>query len=247
MMPAPKLGPPFFLVALDVVDSTNDEAKRLAQRGFGHGTVLWAQEQTAGRGRRGRPWVSPRGNLHLSVIIDPGRPLREAAQLGFVAAVALCDTLAALAPQARFECKWPNDVWCNGRKIAGMLLEGTGVDDLLILGIGVDVVAAPDPALYPATSLREVGCEEGAGAVLAGFCNHLLPLLAEWRDEGFGAARDAWVQRARGIGEKAVVRLDGETLTGVFVGLDDDGGLRLELPDGTGRRILAGDVFFPGS
>lgn len=247
MIPSPPLGPPFSLVALDVVDSTNDEARRLAQRGFGHGTAVWAEEQTAGRGRRGREWVSPRGNLHLSLIIDPDRPLREAAQLGFVAAVALCDALAALAPQARFECKWPNDVWCNGRKIAGMLLEGAGVDDLLILGIGVDVVAAPDPALYPATSLRDVGCEAEAAAVLTGFCNRLLPLLAVWRDDGFGPIRDAWLQRARGVGEPVEVRLEGETLIGVFAGLGEDGGLRLDLPDGTSRRVLAGDVFFPGS
>lgn len=247
MTQPPDPGPPFSLVALDTVDSTNDEAKRLARRGFGHGTTVWAQEQSAGRGRRGRTWVSPRGNLHVSILIAAGRPLSQAAELGFVAAVALCEALAPLAPAARFECKWPNDVWCDGRKIAGMLLESAGIGDMVVLGVGVDVVAAPDPALYEATSLRTAGADVEAGAVLAAFCRRLGPWLARWSGEGLAPVLAAWLARARGVGQRIEVRLDGETLTGIFAGLDGDGALLLEGPDGNRRRILAGDVFFPAA
>lgn len=247
MTAAPALAAPFSLVALDVVDSTNDEARRLAGQGYGHGTVVCAQEQTAGRGRRGREWLSPRGNLHVSFLIDAQKPLAQAAQLGFVAALALAEALAALAPQARFQCKWPNDVWCDGRKIAGMLLESAGQGDLVVLGVGVDVAEAPDPALFPAVALRDVGCTADAGQVLAAFCAMLAPWLSVWSRDGFAAIRSAWLARARGLGEPVAVRLEHQTLTGTFAGLDDDGGLLLELPDGVHRRVLAGDVFFPGA
>lgn len=243
MTAAPVLAPPFRLVALETIDSTNDEAKRLARQGAGHGTIVWAGEQTAGRGRRGRPWISPPGNLHMSFLIDPGAPLSTAAQLGFVASVALVDALTGLAPQARFECKWPNDVWCNGRKIAGMLLEGEG--GLVVLGIGVDIVAAPSPALVEAVCLRDVGCEADAGAVLEAFTKSFAPLLQQWRLQGFAAVRDAWVVRARGFGQAVTARLEAEAVTGIFAGLDADGALLLELGSGERRRILAGDVFFP--
>ncbi len=245
MIQPPDPGPPFSLVALDTVDSTNDEAKRLARQGFGHGTTIWALEQTAGRGRRGRSWISPRGNLHVSFLIDAGRPLSQAAQLGFVTAVALCDALAELVPSAHFECKWPNDVWCNGRKIAGILLETSGVGEMIVLGVGVDVVAAPEPALYAATSLRAVGSNVDARTVLAAFCRRLEPWLARWPLEGFEPVQAAWLERARGVGQAIEVRLDDQTLTGSFVGLDADGALLLEERGGTRRRVLAGDVFFP--
>ncbi len=245
MTAPPALAPPFSLVALDTVDSTNDEAKRLARAGRGDGTVVWARAQTAGRGRRGRAWVSPRGNLHVSFLIDPGRPLAEAAQLGFVAAVALVEALSALAPGLPFACKWPNDVWLGERKLAGMLLETA--DPLLVLGIGVDVAEAPDPALVAATSLRAAGVEVGAEEVLTRLSAALAPWLARWRAQGFAPVRAAWLARARGLGRPIEVRLDDRVQAGVFAGLDEAGALLLELPGGGIQRVLAGDVFFPGA
>jgi BirA family biotin operon repressor/biotin-[acetyl-CoA-carboxylase] ligase len=242
---APSLAPPFRLVTLETIDSTNDEAKRRARQGAGHGTVIQACEQTAGRGRRGRSWHSPAGNLHVSLLLDPGVPLHSAAQLGFVASAALAQGLAGLAPAAHVECKWPNDVWCNGRKIAGMLLEPAEVGGLVVLGVGVDVVAAPHPALYDAIALTETGCAADAAAVLRAFIAAFAPLFEVWRDRGFAAVRRAWLARARGLGAAIEVRLERETLSGTFVGLDEDGALLLELADGQRRRVLAGDVFFP--
>lgn len=236
---------PFRLVVLEVTDSTNDEAKRQAQAGAAAGTVILAHRQTAGRGRRGRPWVSPPGNLHVSLLLDPGAPLATAAELGFVASAALVDALAGLCPGPAFECKWPNDVWCDGRKIAGMLLEAAGQGDLVVLGIGVDVVEAPTPALVEAVSLREKGCGADAAGVLAAFLDHFAPLYQTWRIHGFTPVRAAWLARARGLGGPIAVRLEAETLSGTFEGLDEDGALLLELASGKRRRVLAGDVFFP--
>jgi BirA family biotin operon repressor/biotin-[acetyl-CoA-carboxylase] ligase len=234
---------PFSLSWRDSVGSTNDEARRLVRNGAAADLlVVAAASQTAGRGRRGREWVSPPGNLHCSILIRLDRPLAEAAQTGFAAALALCEALSELAP-AEFSCKWPNDVLCDGRKIAGMLLEPE--DDWLVLGLGVDVAEAPTETLYPAISLAAAGASADAGAVLAAFCRRFLPWLERWRAEGFAALRQPWLARARGLNEPMVVRLEGETFTGTFRGLDEQGALLLDQGAGGIRRVLAGDVYFP--
>ena len=145
------LPPPFSLVAVDRIDSTNDEARRLVAQGAGHGTVIWAKEQTAGRGRRGRAWVSPPVNIHCSIVLHPGPSLAHAPQLTFVAAVALRDALAEFLPSAPFQCKWPNDLLVAGRKVAGMLLEVAG--PWIILGVGVNVAHTPNHC-----SIRRPAC-----------------------------------------------------------------------------------------
>lgn len=245
MTQQPSLPPPFHLTFLDCIDSTNEEVKRLALGGADHGTVVQAGEQTAGRGRRGRLWVSPRGNLHCSFLLEPGRPLSEAAQLSFVAGLSLAEALTELCPQAEIRCKWPNDLLCNGRKISGMLLETTGIGQGIVLGIGVNILAAPDPALYPTICVRDAGGSADAGEVLAAFCRHFGPWFDRWREGGFPAIRAAWLGHARGLGGEIHVRLENQTLTGIFAGLDDAGALLLDLPNGERRLILAGDVFFP--
>ncbi|OAN53925.1 biotin--[acetyl-CoA-carboxylase] ligase [Paramagnetospirillum marisnigri] len=249
---------PFSLMRLDSVGSTNDEARRLALDGAAADLlVVTAKCQTAGRGRRGRVWQSPPGNLHMSVLIRRSRDLAASAQIGFVAALALAEALAELLPGADFRCKWPNDVLATPggsagpaapyRKVAGMLLETEG-NDWLVLGLGVDVVEAPPPgeALFAAVSLADLGWNGDADGVLAAFCERFGPWLSAWRAEGFAAIHPGWLARARGLGEPAVVRLDKETLTGLFTGLDEDGALILDQGNDGTRRIMAGDVFFPG-
>lgn len=247
-MSNPALPPPFHLFRLESVGSTNDEARRRVSEGTAADLmVVTAKTQTAGRGRRGRVWQSPEGNLHASVLIRIDRSLAESALIGFVAALSLAEALTNLVPDADFRCKWPNDVLCNGKKIAGMLLETAG-DGWLVLGLGVDVVQAPPPgeALYAAMALAELGWNGDAEAVLAAFCRRFGPWLSRWRAEGFAPVRSAWLEHSRGLGEQAVVRLEAETLVGCFAGLDDDGALILDQGEGGIRRILAGDVFFPG-
>jgi BirA family biotin operon repressor/biotin-[acetyl-CoA-carboxylase] ligase len=238
------LADPFRLIALDRVDSTNDEVKRAASQGAGHGTVVWAKVQTAGRGRRGREWISPEGNLHFSVLLDSGADLSKTPQLAFVAAVAVRAALAELVPAAAFQVKWPNDILCQGRKIVGMLLEQA--PPWIVLGIGVDIAHAPEPSLYPTICLRQLGSGADPFDVLAGVCEHLAGWYNRWREEGFSPIRQAWLDDAIGLAGPVTVRLSDEaTLEGRFGGLDAEGALLLDLPSGERRKILAGDVFFP--
>lgn len=207
--------------------------------------MVVAAEQTAGRGRRGRTWVSPPGNLHCSIVLDPGPERAHLSELAFVGAVALREALVVLAPTAEFACKWPNDVLCNGAKIAGMLLENQ--PPWVILGVGVNVVAAP-PATevqYRAVALRDTGSHADADDVRAAFCDRLGLWYERWRAEGFASVRQDWLGHAAGVGGPVTVRLaDGAVLEGKFSGLDAAGALLLDTPDGSRRPVLAGDVFF---
>src|SRR5436309_2331589 len=160
--PAPKLPEGFRLCRYEVVGSTNDEAKALARAGAADGTLVWAGEQSAGRGRRGRAWASPPGNLYLSLVLRPAAPPSRVAQLGFGAALGLGDALAALAGSAlRPRYKWPNDLLADGRKLAGILLESeTSASDrvdFVVVGIGVNILSAPADVEFPATSLAAQG------------------------------------------------------------------------------------------
>ena len=249
----PKLPPAYRLVALETVDSTNAEAKRLAARGEDEGedgTVVWARQQTAGRGRRGRQWDSPEGNLHCSLIMRPECPVETALQLGFVAALAVCDAIARVAePGHEVWCKWPNDVLLGDRKVAGILLESeAGADAMpkwVVLGVGVNVAHFPEDVEFPATSLREEGCRDVDEVdLLEAFAQHFLTWVNRWLDDGFVPVRKHWLQRTKGLGEAIEVRLDNETLSGTFADLDEDGALILEVEGGGRRRISAGDVYF---
>ena len=244
---APSLPPPFRLISHETIGSTNDEAKRLAREGVAEGLIVWAKTQTAGRGRRGRAWVSPAGNLYLSQILRPECRAAIAAQLGFAAALALAGAIGELAPNIELRCKWPNDLLANGKKLAGILLETemTAGDrpDFVILGMGVNLISSPRDTPYPATSLAE---ENAPGVeppvMIAAFVRHFTVWLARWRVEGFAPIREAWLLRAIGLGKPIQVRLERDTLDGCFLDLDNDGALMLGIPGGS-RRIAAGEIF----
>ncbi len=246
-MTTPALPSPYSLATLDSVDSTNDEAARRAAAGAPHGTVVWARQQTAGRGRRGRGWHSPPGNLHCSILLRTDRPPVQAAQVGFVAAVALAEALETLAPRAAFGCKWPNDVLCNGRKIAGLLLESAG-EGAVVLGVGVDVGVRPHHTSFPATCLRAEGSAAEPAEVLAAFVDRFATWYDTWDGAGLAPVRAAWLHRAHGLGAPVTVRLgEGRELRGIFADLDADGAMLLDQDGGERRRVLAGEVFFPGA
>jgi BirA family transcriptional regulator, biotin operon repressor / biotin---[acetyl-CoA-carboxylase] ligase len=238
------------LVALAQTGSTNDVAKDLAAAGAADGTVVWAREQTAGRGRRGREWVSPVGNLYLSVLLRPGRPPVEAAQLSLVAAVALGDAIAGFLPEhAELHCKWPNDILVNGRKVAGILLESAGaasgrMTDWVVVGCGVNITGHPPETLYPATDLKAEGAATASvEPVLERFLESFFHWRDRWLDSGVEAVRAAWMARAAGLGQDITVRLPNREIRGRFVDMDRDGALLLEGPDGVRQTISAGDVF----
>jgi BirA family transcriptional regulator, biotin operon repressor / biotin---[acetyl-CoA-carboxylase] ligase len=220
--------------------STNDEARQLIEAGAAHGTVVHADQQTAGRGRFSRRWISPPGNLYLSVVLRLGLPPARNVELGFLAALAVADAVDALLPrQARATLKWPNDVLVRGGKIAGILLEQAG--DAMILGIGLNVLHAPRGLSYQASTI--VGC--GGMATVDGTREKLLEALANWlaiwQADGFAAIRSAWLARAHPPGSTLGVRLADRFETGLFSGIDADGALLLDTPQGR-ARIVAGDV-----
>jgi BirA family biotin operon repressor/biotin-[acetyl-CoA-carboxylase] ligase len=244
----PRLPAAYRLVRYDTVGSTNDEAKRLARAGAEEGTVVWALEQNAGRGRRGRVWASPRGNLYASVILRPDCPVNRAAQLGFVAALAVGDTLGAIfGGAAGLSYKWPNDVLLHGHKIAGILLEselGQGVvPAFVVVGVGINLASSPGDAEFPATSIAEQGLGHVSPAeALAGFTHHFQAWVERWRTDGFAPVRTAWRANAVSLGEAIRVQLDAATLHGRFIDIDQEGALLLESA-GEFRHISAGDVF----
>jgi len=243
----PRLPQGYRLVSFDSIGSTNDEAKRLAHGGASEGTVVWALEQTAGRGRRGRPWASPPGNLYASVIARPDCSAGRAAQLGFVAALALGDALRAKLPAiAGLSYKWPNDVLLRGEKLAGILLEsemGVGRDAaFVIVGVGVNLVSFPREVDFPATSLSDKGLDPPLPSVLLEeFTRHFQSWLQRWRMAGFAPVRLAWRAQAMSIGDLIRVRLEATTLHGRFLGIDDAGALLLEIASER-RRISAGEI-----
>ena len=236
------------LHAYDTIGSTNDEAKRLARAGAPEGTLVWAGEQTAGRGRRGRQWASPPGNLYLSLVVRPGGAPGRAAQLGFVAALGLGDALDRLAGTgARLRYKWPNDLLLDGGKLAGILLESettaSGAVDFVVIGVGVNLASSPGQSEYPATSLAAEGVAGiSPASLLDAFVREFEGWRARWRSEGFAPMREAWLASASGIGKQIRVRLERMTLTGRFLDLDEDGALLLDGAEGR-RRVAAGDVF----
>jgi len=245
----PGLPPGYRLLCYDSIGSTNDEAKHLARDGAPEGTLIWALEQRDGRGRRGRAWISPRGNLYLSLILRPDCPAGSAAQLGFVAALAVGGALRAILPRIeRLAYKWPNDVLISGRKIAGVLLESETVApeklSFVVVGVGVNLTVSPQGTELPATSIMEEGFGEVMPEVmLEGFVTHFRSWNMRWQAEGFAPVRAAWLAAgAIPCGEPVRVRLDALGLCGRFLDIDHEGNLLLDCA-GERRRIAAGEIF----
>jgi BirA family transcriptional regulator, biotin operon repressor / biotin---[acetyl-CoA-carboxylase] ligase len=246
-----RLPPAYRLVSLDSVGSTNEEAIRLAEAGAEDGTLVWAREQSKGRGRMGRSFTSPRGNLYLSLVLRPDCDIATAAQLSFVAALAIGDGIGSVAPaMLEITYKWPNDVLLNERKVSGILLETKsaprGGIDWLVLGVGINVASFPEDTEFPATSLHFEGTPKSVSEVdlLQAFSRHLLTWINRWLEDGFAPVRKTWLSHAQGKGEIIQVRLPKETLSGTFVDIDEGGVLLLDVPGAGQRRIAAGDVFF---
>lgn len=240
----------FFL--FDTIDSTNDEAKRLIKSGGYEQAVVFSKEQQQGRGRYGKDWYSPEGNLYLSIIIKPTKRLDMLAQASFVAAVALRETLLPFLPEdVNVEYKWPNDVLINGKKVAGILLETVAVanDDVvdrLIVGVGVNVEHFPKEEMrFPATSIVDSGGKQVVlEELLTTFVWHFQEKLDVWQQSGFEGIRKTWRRHARGIGKEVDVHLADETFSGVFQDLDENGALCLKMQNGKERLVEAGEVFF---
>jgi BirA family biotin operon repressor/biotin-[acetyl-CoA-carboxylase] ligase len=252
------------LRAFDSVGSTNSEALAAAAAGDPGGIWFAAPQQTEGRGRRGRQWESPRGNLAASLLVIPEADPTVAATLGFVAGVSLSSALSAILPgglvkvgidgadalsdNSRIALKWPNDVLADGAKLAGILLEASKLADgrhAIVIGFGVNAVAAPQGLPYPATSLVELGVNRTAEDVFEALSDAWVDAFSTWNDgRGVGPVLEQWRMSAAGIGAPVAVTQDGQVLRGIFETIDDAGRLIVRADDDRRIAITAGDVHF---
>ncbi len=230
--------------------STNDEAHRIAEEGALHGEVVIADLQTQGRGRRGRSWVAPPGKaLTFSVVLRPSLPPVRAPEITLVAAVAVAEASRELGAHAA-RIKWPNDIECRGRKLAGLLTELRAEPDRIrhaVLGVGCNVSFEthdfPEDLRPAATSLL---IETGEKIPRPLACARLLEHLEEWlslhETEGFAPVRERWRELSSTLGHRVRVTGDGEPFEGDAVDLDADGALLVREPAGRMVRVVAADV-----
>jgi len=232
------------LLTFEELTSTNARALEEARRGERGPLWIVAKTQSAGRGRRGREWVSKPGNLYATLLLADPAPGSHVAQLSFVAALAVHDTVAETAAMLgpHLTLKWPNDVLCGGAKLSGILLEGEG--NAVALGIGVNCAHHPEGTEYPATDLNAAGAHVTAAGLFTALSRAMVVRIAQWRrGEGFAEIRAAWLKRADGLNKPIRVRLHDRETAGLFETLDETGRLVLRRPDGALEMIAAGDVF----
>lgn len=226
---------------VEATSSTNADCLALARDGVDEGLWLRAGRQTAGRGRQGRAWLSPPGNLYASTIVRLRANDPPAATLALVTSVALDETVRLFLPAVPV-LKWPNDLLLDGAKLSGILLERA--DDAVVIGIGVNLAYHPTGIERVATSMAAHGVIVDPAPFLEALAEIFAHWLGAWRTEGIAPVRERWVARAHPVGSALNARLpDGSSLDGLFDGLDHDGALLLRLADGTRRVIHAGDVF----
>lgn len=239
---------------LDETDSTNAEAMRMAAGGARGPLWITAARQAAGRGRRGRPWSSPEGNLYATLLLNPPGGPELAALRSFTASLALFDTLVEVTGRAQlFALKWPNDVLLSGRKLAGILLESSeareGRGAALAVGIGVNLATHPESAALEPGAVPPVSLAGATGLAVGprDFLDLLDPNMARWEArlvaEGFAPVRAAWLARAARLGETVTARLPGREISGVFRTVDEGGAIRLETASGP-VALPAAEIFF---
>src|SRR6202521_3926291 len=246
------------LAAFDQIGSTNAEAQARARAGEGGPIWFVTSEQTAGRGRRHRPWIAPRGNLASSILEVVDVSPAVAATLGFAAGLALETALQKVSIEAglrmggsdqlKFALKWPNDVLAGKQKLSGILLEAEAVAGnrlAVVVGIGTNVIAAPEATPTPATSLAALGVHVGAEELFATLSDTWAEFRGIWdKGRGFGEIRRLWLERAAGLGEPVAIQAGGSAVEGTFDTIDDTGCLMVRTADGKRVPISAGDVYF---
>ncbi|MDB5491997.1 MAG: Biotin-(acetyl-CoA carboxylase) ligase [Micavibrio sp.] len=230
----------------DSLGSTQDIAIARAEEGAAEGVVIQSMIQTGGRGRHGNQWISPLGNLYMSFLLRPMCTPDLAGQISFVIALALSAAMDPYTAGHKKTLKWPNDVLIDGVKCAGILLETglseAGVVEKLIVGMGVNIHAAPP---------ERIGLQQVAGEkrlAVHRFRDELLVQIADyyesWKTTGFEPVRRDWLKQAHGLNHKISARLPDRTEKGIFRDLGPDGGLKMELEKGNLITIRAGEVFF---
>lgn len=234
----------------DTIGSTSAEAQARLRNGTRPPFWVTATEQTSGRGRSGRDWISPKGNLYASLAFALRRPLHEAPTIAFAAALAVFDVVHGVVRDSDVKLpitlKWPNDVLCDGAKISGLLLESTVMETAgpsAVIGCGINCRNAPEIAGRKVAALADFGLEAEPDAIFERLDQAMRTRLATWSSAGFAGLRDEWLSRATGIGQPISVRLPDDSFDAVFDGLAPDGALIARLPSGARRLVSAGEVF----
>jgi BirA family biotin operon repressor/biotin-[acetyl-CoA-carboxylase] ligase len=232
------------LRVVEETDSTNEDIKKAAVLGEPEGFVVRAVRQTGGKGRQGRVWHSPEGNLYVSLLLRPHCAAQVASFYAFVAALAVYDVARYFLPDRKIEVKWPNDVLVEDKKICGILVEAAPIEGdkvpWLVIGTGINIISCPQNPLYPATSLEAEGAKPSVDEVLEVY----LRRFEAWRQvlttEGFESLRKIWLERAKK--GRLKTHCGGETIEGEFVDMDQFGRLVLALEKGEIRAVSSGDV-----
>ena len=232
------------LQSFDSIDSTNAEALRQIADGEPSGKIIWARHQSEGRGRRGRSWHSPPGNLYITItVLRP--PDRLVGQLAFVAAIGAGEAVkGALVSQELLQYKWPNDLMLEGQKLGGILIETGSYRDTEQVAIGLGINVACKPSGMNATSLDDYAMVTPVEEILRAVCRSFEHWYQIWQQDGFSPIRERWLEAAHRLDEPIEIRFpDGTSIDGTFRGLDQDGALTLEQNDGKTVLIAAGEVF----
>jgi BirA family transcriptional regulator, biotin operon repressor / biotin---[acetyl-CoA-carboxylase] ligase len=238
------------LASFDQIGSTNSEAMTQARAGERGPMWFVTAEQTAGRGRRHRPWIASRGNLAASVLETVDAAPGTAATLGFAAGLALEAALRTVAGPASigFSLKWPNDVLAGPAKLSGILLEAEALPGgglAVVVGMGTNVVAAPEGTPTPATSLLALGIQTTAERLFAALSDGWAECRGIWdQGRGFGEIRRRWLALAAGLGQPVAVHNGSITVSGIFDTIDDAGCMIIKTSAGATVPVSAGDVHF---
>jgi len=238
----------FGLTRFESIASTNDAGSSFLREMGDSDHWFVADEQTGGRGRLGRQWSSPKGNLYASLALRAPCPIEYGFQLGFVAALSIYDAVASFGTiKDGLSLKWPNDVLSHGAKLSGILVEGSVLPDGVfgaVIGCGINVRSHPLDTPYPATDLAEQGLSMTVEELFAALAKSFRANLDCFdKGNGFRYIRSRWIEHARGIGGPISVRQANDVIEGTFQGLDDQGKLLLA-QDGKVTAIIAGDVFY---
>lgn len=232
------------------VESTNSLAIELAKANIiNHQQVILSDSQVSGRGRYGRVWDSPSGNLYFSLLLKTQKPVLESSQISFVASVAMGLAIAKLnAHRADIFYKWPNDIIINGKKVSGLLLESqmeNNLPNFIVVGIGVNIISNPKNTIYLSSSLAKEGFDLLTPRDLLNlFLDQFSVIYQKWLSFGFGPVRNMWLERAYKLNQEVLVNLPNKKLSGYFRDLDKDGNLVLEVNNGQTFLVSSGEVFF---
>jgi BirA family transcriptional regulator, biotin operon repressor / biotin---[acetyl-CoA-carboxylase] ligase len=241
------------ILIFDSIDSTNEEAKRIAKSDFNGEFFIWGKSQTNGRGRSKKEWLSPPGNLCLSLLLTPKIDITKISQIPFLVAVALGETIASLkcTKSINIEYKWPNDILINDKKAAGILIETSMVNthiEWLVIGIGVNIRSAPEISNYKTTCLADEGIDISTlDFFIHNFMQNFQKYYYYLTSQGFIAIKELWLNRAKSLGKTIIANSNQNRVVGIFDGIDDYGNLQLIIASGEKIKISSGEVFLYNS